>query len=103
MLLQFWANATAFHEVDEFTSKQAMRQRLGERAQSLPSTMEGRAQRARATRVCSSVYSVAELRPPSIASRKLFVISKRIVTKFFQHFLYFTGAPVRDIAALSSA
>jgi len=28
--------------------------------------------------------------------------SKRIVTKFFQDFLYFTEVPMRNIAALSS-
>jgi len=32
-----------------------------------------------------------------------FVISKPIVTKFFQDFLYFTRMPMRNIAALSSA
>jgi hypothetical protein len=65
-------------------------------------TVEGRALRARVNRVRSSVHRRRRA-PPSIITQKLFVISKRIVTRFFQDFLYFTGVPMRNIAALSSA
>jgi hypothetical protein len=58
--------------------------------------------RARVNRVCSSVYRRRRA-PPSTVTQKLFVISKRIVTSFFQDFLCFTRVPMRNIAALSSA
>ena len=63
--------------------------------------MKGRALRGRVNRVYSSVYRRCRA-PPSTVTQKLFVISKRIVTKFFQDFLYFNGVPMRNIAALSS-
>jgi hypothetical protein len=85
---EFSADATAFHEVGEFTPKEGERQQAAR-------------ERFRLLRHACGVHFPEVAAGTAATTAKAF-ISKRNVTKFFRDFLYLAAVPVRNIATLSS-